>query len=341
MIREALQKVLGGSNLEEKEAAAVMAEIMEGRTTPALTAAYLVALRCKGETIGEIAGSVQCMREHAIPVEIGCDAIDLCGTGGDGKGTFNISTTCAFVVAGAGVPVAKHGNRAASSNCGSADLLEELGVAIALPAAQVARCIEEAGVGFMFAPLFHPAMKHVAPVRKELGIRTIFNILGPLSNPAGVRRQLVGVFDRELLAKFAHTLHELGADSAITVHSQDGYDEATTTDACTAAVLRAGEVSSMTIEPEGLGFEKALPEDLEGGTPAKNASITMRILEGEEGPRADTVLLNSGLALYLAEKADSIENGVALAHESIASGSAKKTLEKLVELSQALLKEVQ
>jgi anthranilate phosphoribosyltransferase len=339
MIREALQKVLGGSDLEEKEAAAVMAEIMDGRTTPALTAAYLVALRCKGETISEIAGSVQCMREHAVPVEISCDAVDICGTGGDGKGTFNISTTCAFVVAGAGVPVAKHGNRAASSNCGSADLLEELGVAIALPAKDVARCIEEAGVGFMFAPLFHPAMKHVAPVRKELGIRTIFNILGPLSNPAGVRRQLVGVFDTELLAKFAHTLHELGAESAITVHSEDGYDEATTTDACRAAVLRAGEVSSMTIEPEGLGFERAQPEDLRGGTPAENARITMRILEGEEGPCADTVLLNSGLALYAAGKTDSTEDGVELARESIASGNAKMALEKLVKLSQVLSKE--
>ncbi len=339
MIREALQKVLGGGDLEEKEAAAVMTEIMEGKTTPALTAAYLVALRCKGETIGEIAGSVQCMREHAVPVEISCDAIDLCGTGGDGKGTFNISTTCAFVVAGAGVPVAKHGNRAASSDCGSADLLEELGVAVALPAAQVARCIEEVGVGFMFAPLFHPAMKHVAPVRKELGVRTIFNILGPLSNPAGVRRQLVGVFDPELLGKFAHTLHELGAESAVAVHSEDGYDEATTTDTCRAAVLRAGEVSSLTVEPEGLGFEKALPEDLKGGSPQENARITMRILEGEEGPRADTVLLNSGLALYAAGKADSIEDGVAFARESLASGSAKKALEKLVELSQALSKE--
>jgi anthranilate phosphoribosyltransferase len=341
MIREALQKILGGRDLEEKEAAAVMAEIMEGRTAPAVTAAYLVALRCKGETIGEIAGSVQCMREHAVPVEISCDAVDLCGTGGDGKGTFNISTTCAFVVAGAGVPVAKHGNRAASSNCGSADLLEELGVAIGLPAAEVARCIEEVGVGFMFAPLFHPAMKHVAPVRRELGIRTIFNILGPLSNPAGVRRQLVGVFDSELLGKFAHTLHELGAESAIAVHSENGYDEATTTDTCRAAVLRAGEVASLTVEPEGLGFEKAQPEDLKGGTPAENARITMKILEGEESPRADTVLLNSGLALYAAGKTDSIEDGVGLARESIASRSAKKALDRLIELSQALSKEVQ
>ena len=339
MINEALQKVLSGSDLEEKEAFAVMTEIMTGEVTPALTAAYLVALRCKGETIGEIAGSVQCMREHAVPVEISCDAVDLCGTGGDGKGTFNISTTCAFVVAGAGAPVAKHGNRAASSNCGSADLLEELGVAVALPAAQVSRCIEEAGVGFMFAPLYHPAMKHVAPVRKELGIRTIFNILGPLSNPAGVRRQLVGVFDPELLSKFVHTLHELGAESAVAVHSEDGYDEATTTDACRAAVLRSGEVSSMTIEPEGLGFEKAQPEDLKGGSPKENAGITMRILEGEEGPRTDTVLLNSGLALYAAGKADSIEEGLALAQESIVSGNAKNALEKLIELSQMLSKE--
>ncbi len=340
MIREAITKLLAENNLTEAEAAGVMGQIMDGQATPAQIAAYLVALRCKGETVAELVGSVRCMREHALRVDIGdSDAIDLCGTGGDGKFTFNISTTCAFVVAGAGLKVAKHGNRAASSKCGSADLLEELGVAIDLGPEQVAHCINEVGLGFMFAPLYHPAMKHVAPVRRELGVRTIFNVLGPLSNPAGVRKQFVGVFDSNLLKDVAHTLLGLGAESAIVVHGTPGYDEATTTDTNKVAFLRSGEVSTFTVKPWELGFAKSTPDALKGGTPEENAQITLRVLDGEISPRCDTVLLNSGLALLAAGRVDDLKDGIILARESVASGNAKKVLERLNHLSQSLAKE--
>jgi anthranilate phosphoribosyltransferase len=337
MILEAIRKLLSRGDLDEKEAAVVMAEIMEGKASHAQIAAYLVALRLKGETVSELVGSVRCMRDHALTVEIGdADAVDLCGTGGDGKHTFNISTTCAFVVAGSGVKVAKHGNRAASSRCGSADLLEALGVRIGLQPEQVARCIEEVGLGFMFAPVYHPAMKNVAPVRKDLGIRTIFNVLGPLANPARVTRQMIGVFDSALLEDIAHALRGLGTKTAVIVHGQTGYDEATTTDINKAAVLRRGEVSTMTVDPAELGFPTAKPHDLKGGSQEENAEITRRILEGEEGPRTDTVLLNSALALMAAERAAGLDEGIALARESIESGKAKEVLSHLVQVSLSL-----
>jgi anthranilate phosphoribosyltransferase len=340
VIREAITKLLAGNDLTEDEAAGVMGEIMDREATPAQIAAYLVALRCKGETVDELVGSVRCMREHALQVELGdMDAIDLCGTGGDGKLTFNISTTCAFVVAGAGVKVAKHGNRAASSRCGSADLLEELGVAIQLPPVHVARCITEVGLGFMFAPAYHPAMKNVAPVRRELGVRTIFNVLGPLANPAGVDRQLIGVFDPGLLEDVAYTLKGLGTESAVVVHGGDGFDEATTISENEVAALRSGQVTTYTVEPGELGFDRAQPDALRGGTPKENADITLRILSDESGPRADTVLLNSGLALLAAGEAEELTDGIALARESLESGRAKKVLEELVELSQSLARE--
>lgn len=340
MIRDAITKLLLHQDLSREESGGVMAQIMDGEATPAQIAAYLVALRCKGETVGELVGSVCCMRERAVPVDIGdLDAVDLCGTGGDGKSTFNISTTSAFVVAGAGVKVAKHGNRAASSNCGSADLLEQLGVAISLRPEHVSRCIHETGLGFMFAPLFHPAMKNVAAVRKELGVRTIFNVLGPLANPAGVGRQLIGVFDGSMLEDMAHTLHGLGTASAIIVHGKAGYDEATTTSENDVATLRSGEVSTFTFEPEEFGFEKAEPEALRGGSYDENASITLRILDGESGPRTDTVLLNSGLALVAAGRTEDLSDGISMARESVKSGKAAQALRGLIRISQALSKE--
>jgi anthranilate phosphoribosyltransferase len=333
MLREAIETILKGADLSEEEAAGAMSEIIDGSATNVQIAAYLVALRMKGESTSEIVGSVRCLRKHAVRVEIGADAVDLCGTGGDGLGTFNVSTTAAFVVAGAGVKVAKHGNRAASSRCGSADLLEKLGVAVAIPPDGVARCVEEAGIGFMFAPMYHPAMKTVAPVRKELGVRTIFNILGPLTNPANVKRQLVGVFDRALLVKFAETLKQLGADSAVVVHGFGGYDEAVTTGPTEAAVLKNGTYRVMTINWEDYGFKPTVHRTLAGSTADGNAEIALSILRGESGPRADAVLLNSALALLAAGRVDKIEDGLALSRQSLKSGAALSALERLIKLS--------
>ena len=340
MIREAIKKLLAHNDLTENESAAVMTEIMQGQASPSQMAAYLMGLRFKGETVDELVGSASSMRKHAIPAKINnIKAIDLCGTGGDGKNTFNISTTAAFVVAGCGVKVAKHGNRAASSKCGSSDLLEELGITVNFTPEQVTHCIEKFGMGFMFAPLFHPAMKNVSAVRKELGIRTIFNILGPMVNPAGVTTQLIGVFNPRLLEKIASTLLRLGTKNATIVHGQGGYDEATTTDTNEVIFLRSNKILKSSIEPEKFGFSRARPETLKGGTPAENARITHRILEGESGPRADTVLLNAGLALYTAGAGDDLSAGIALARQSIKSGKAGKVLEQLVEFSRSLAKE--
>ncbi|MDQ7778297.1 MAG: anthranilate phosphoribosyltransferase [Planctomycetota bacterium] len=337
MIRMALEKLLAGADLTEAEAAGVMTQILEGRATQAQMAAYLVALRCKGESVSELVGSVRCMRRYALGVKsAAANAVDLCGTGGDGKCTFNISTTAAFVVAGAGVEVAKHGNRAASSRCGSADLLEELGVALDLRPEHVAVCIAEASIGFMFAPVFHPAMKNIAPVRKELGVRTIFNMLGPLANPANVRRQLIGVASADLVGKFAEVLQRLDAHSAVVVHSRGGYDEATTTHPSDVAVLRSGGTAMFTLEPAELGFAGAAGDSLMGGSPKENAVITRRILAGEAGPRTDTVLLNAGLALWAAGAAADAAEGVALARESVESGNARERLDRLARLSRSL-----
>ncbi|MHC4661952.1 MAG: anthranilate phosphoribosyltransferase [Planctomycetota bacterium] len=336
MICEVLDKLLVSVDLSEEDSFAAMDEIMGGSATPAQVAAYLVALRCKGESTSELAGSLRSMRRHMHKVDTGrTDAIDICGTGGDSQGTFNISTTSAFVVAGAGVKVAKHGNRAASSLCGSADLLEELGVDVAMKPEQVTKCIEHAGIGFMFAPFFHPAMKNVAPVRKELGVRTIFNMLGPLANPAGVKRQLVGVFHPDLLEKFALVLGELGAESVMVVHG-NGYDEATTTGPNELISLNGGSMRYFILEPEDLGFSRTTPESLLGGTAAENAAITFDILAGNEGPQSDTVILNSALALYVAGVTEDLPEGVEMARESIISGKAMEALQNLIELSRPL-----
>jgi len=338
MFQDVIEKLVNGSSLTETESFAVMNEMMKGKATSAQIAAYLVALRCKGETVDEIVGSVRAMRGNCLRVTLDdLDAVDLCGTGGDGKGTFNISTTAAFVVAGTGVKVAKHGNRAASSKCGSADLLEELGVAIDLKPEDVATCVEDVGVGFIFAPLFHPAMKNVAPVRRELGVRTLFNLLGPLANPAGVRRQLVGVFHKSLMDKFAQSLQRLGVEHAVIVHCEGGYDEATTAGISEALmVFDDGRISRLEIVPEDLGFKRAESEALKGGSAKENADLTVRILEGEDGACADTVVLNSALALLSAGRTEDLKEGLTMAKESIKSGRAKKVLENLVKVSNSL-----
>ncbi|MFC1548118.1 anthranilate phosphoribosyltransferase, partial [Candidatus Neomarinimicrobiota bacterium] len=286
----------------------------------------------KGETASEIAGFAQAMREKMIKVPLGTDAIDLCGTGGDAKGTFNISTIASFVVAGAGVPVAKHGNRSITSSCGSADLLAALGVDIHLPPEKVAKAIEKVGLGFMFAPSLHPAMKHVMPARKALGIRTIFNILGPLTNPAGTNRQLLGIFDGTLTETMAKVLKKLGSREAMLVHGEDGLDELTTTSSSKVShLLRTGVIKSSILNPRSLGLPMATLEDLKGGTAEENATIAIDILQGESGPKRDVVVLNAAAGLVVGGAATDLKDGIQLAGESIDSGRARKVLERLIE----------
>lgn len=337
MIREAIARLLEKRGLTAQEAEEVMGEIMHGEATPAQIAGYLTALRMKGETVEEIVGSARAMKAHALRVEVGReDLVDTCGTGGDGAQTFNISTTAALVVAGAGLPVAKHGNRSASSRCGSADLLEALGVRIDLGPQEVARCIGEVGMGFLFAPHFHPAMKHAAPVRRELGVRTIFNILGPLVNPASPAVQLLGVFNQELTAPLAQVLSHLGTRRALVVHSSDGLDELSTTGPNRISELEGGRVRTYSQDPLELGLPRASLQDLLGGGVEENCRITLAVLEGARGPRRDVVLLNAGAVLYAAGKASDLKEGLALAAQAIDSGSARRKLEQLVAFSQVL-----
>ncbi|MFC1583582.1 anthranilate phosphoribosyltransferase [Candidatus Neomarinimicrobiota bacterium] len=314
------------------EAKDVMVRIMSGEFNDTQIAGFLVALRAKGETASEIAGFAQAMREKMIKVPLGTDAIDLCGTGGDAKGTFNISTIASFVVAGAGVPVAKHGNRSITSSCGSADLLAALGVDIHLPPEKVAKAIEKVGLGFMFAPSLHPAMKHVMPARKALGIRTIFNILGPLTNPAGTNRQLLGIFDGTLTETKAKVLKKLGSREAMLVHGEDGLDELTTTSSSKVShLLRTGVIKSSILNPRSLGLPMATLEDLKGGTAEENATIAIDILQGESGPKRDVVVLNAAAGLVVGAAATDLKDGIQLAGESIDSGRARKVLERLIE----------
>ena len=337
MIKEAIARLLERKSLSAEEAEGVMGEIMHGDATPAQIAGYLIALRTKGETVEEIVGSARAMKAHAIRVEVAREGlVDTCGTGGDGAHTFNISTTAALVVAGAGLPVAKHGNRSASSRCGSADLMEGLGVKIDLGPQQVARCIEEVGIGFLFAPHFHPAMRHAAPVRKELGVRTIFNILGPLVNPASPSIQLLGVFSPELTAPLAQVLSQLGTRRALVVHSSDGLDELSTTGPNQVSELEAGRVRTYTQDPQELGLPRALLQDLVGGGVEENCRITLAVLGGEKGPRRDVVLLNAGAVLYAAGKAPDLRHSLGLAAWAIDSGAARKKLEELAAFTQVL-----
>jgi anthranilate phosphoribosyltransferase len=332
-LRGAIAKVTSGANLSEDEAADAFELVMSGGATPAQIGALLMGLRVRGETVEEIAGAARAMRARALTVRAPEGAIDTCGTGGDAKGTYNISTCAAFVVAGAGVPVAKHGNRAISSRSGSADVLTALGVNIDCTPETIERCLAECGLGFMFAPSHHAAMRQVASVRTELGTRTIFNLLGPLANPAGTKYQVVGVFGEEWVEPIAHVLGRLGAKRAWVVHGADGLDELTTTGISHVAVLDAGIVSTFEISPRNAGLPEARLQDLIGGDAQENAAHLRAVLQGMQGPFRDIVLLNAAAALLVAGKATTLREGVALAAESIDSGKAKAVLDALVELS--------
>ena len=330
MIREAIVKVAAGRDLSQNEAAEAMEEMMTGEATPAQVAALLTALRIKGECVDEISGMAKIMREKSLRVSSPGPLLDTCGTGGDGKNTFNISTAAALVCAGAGVHVAKHGNRAATSASGTADVLEALGAAIDLTPEQVESCIEKAGFSFMFAQSFHPAMRFVAPVRREIGIPTIFNFLGPLTNPARAEYQLIGVGNAALLPKVAEVLGRLGTKRALVVHSEDGLDEVSLSAPTEVQELRDGKVNYYTLTPEDAGLERASLDELKGGTPEENASRIRLILSGVKGPDRDFVLINAGAALIAAEKAEDLRGGAVLAAESIDSGAAGRALEAYI-----------
>jgi anthranilate phosphoribosyltransferase len=334
---EAIAAAVAGDEVPGATLEAAFEEIARGEATPVRIAALLVALRTKGETVAEITAAARAMRRHAETAPLADPrTIDTCGTGGDGRGSFNISTTAAFVVAGAGVPVAKHGNRAASSRAGSFDVLEALGVVADLPVAAAARLLAEVGIGPFFARRAHPAMRHVAPVRAELPVRTVMNCLGPLLNPVGAKRQLVGVYARALVEPIAAVLGALGSERALVVHGSDGLDEITLCGPTFAALLEAGAVRPLTIEPGALGFALAPAGALAGGDAAENARITRAILEGEPGPRQDVVVLNAGAALWIAGAAEDLAAGVALARRSLLSGAAKAKLAALIEASRAI-----
>ncbi len=334
MFREFIKTLSEGRNLSTEQAGAAMEEIMSGRATPAQVSAFLVAMRMKGETIEEITGCARIMREKVTRLNPRRrPLIDTCGTGGDGAGTFNISTTAAFVAAGAGVAVAKHGNRGMSSQCGSADVLERLGVRIDAEPAAVERCIDEVGLGFMFAPLYHGAMKHAVGPRREIGIRTIFNILGPLSNPAFADAQVVGVCERKFVEPLAHTLNNLGTRHAFVVCGADGLDEVTTTAKSLIAETRDGKVTTYEFDPAQFAIPRSRKENLTGGDPATNATIVESVLSGEKGPRRDIVVLNVAFALVAAGKVENVADGLKMAAAAIDSGAAKEKLQKLREVS--------
>lgn len=336
MIQQAIEALVAGESLSLDEAAAVMNEIMEGEATPAQFGAFVTALRMKGETPDEVAGMAQVMREKSLHVKADGLIADTCGTGGDASGTFNISTTAAFVVAGAGVKVAKHGNRAMSGASGSADVLEALGVRIDLGPKGVKRCLDEIGIGFMFAQTFHPSMRFAAGPRREIGIRTVFNILGPLTNPASATAQLIGVADPAVGEKIATVLGRLGSDHALVVHGKDGLDEISLSEATQVWEIKGGSVSEYTITPEEMGLGRVPNDDLEVGGAEESAVIVRRVLQGKSGPTRDVVLANAGATLVAADRANTIAEGVILAARAIDDGSALAKLDALVELSQKL-----
>ena len=336
MIKEAINLLLEGKNLSEQDMVNSMRDIMEGQATDAQIASFLTALRIKGETVEEITGAAKVMREKVTGINAPELTVDTCGTGGDMSHTFNISTTSALVVAACGVPVAKHGNRSVSSSCGSADVLEALGIKIDLAPKKVQMCIESAGFGFMFAPLFHPAMKFAIGPRKEMGIRTVFNILGPLTNPAGAERQVMGVFSDALTEPLANVLGNLGAKHAFVVHGTDGLDEMTNTAKTQISELKDGKVTTYFISPEDLGFERAKKDDLVGGNADDNVKITNEILNGQKGPKRDIVLINAAAALVAGDKAKDFKDGVESASQAIDSGAARKKLDEIREVSNKL-----
>ena len=334
MIKEAINLLISGQSLSQEQAAAVMEEIMTGEATPAQFGAFVTALRLKGETVDEIIGLAQTMRSKAIKVTVDAPVVDTCGTGGDGCHTFNISTAAALVAAGAGVKIAKHGNRAMSSRCGSADVLEALGVKIALDAEQVGRCIEEVGIGFMFAPAFHPAMKYAAAPRREIGVRTVFNLIGPLTNPAGAEAQVIGVSEGEMAERIALTLKGLGCRHALVVYAEKGYDEVAVNGRTYIYELKNDEVSSYEVSPADFGLNEADLSSMKGGDAAENADILRGVLSGAiKGPKRDVVLMNAAAALLAGDKVDDLKQGYELATEVIDSGQAMAKLEKLVEVS--------
>jgi anthranilate phosphoribosyltransferase len=346
MIIDAIRTVVERKDLTREEAFAVMDAIMSGQATDAQIAAFLTALRMKGETVEELIGFARVMREKVSVVRTkarvqtslsGTDRemlVDTCGTGGDATGTFNVSTATAFVVAGAGIPVAKHGNRSVSSLCGSADVVEALGVRLDLAPERVGRAVDEVGIGFCYAPLLHKAMKFVMLARREIRIRTVFNILGPLTNPARAAAQVIGVYDGALTEVMANVLKELGAVRAFVVHGEDGLDELSITGPSRVAELRDGWMRCYTVQPEDFGLPRATLADLQGGSAADNAEIIRRILAGERGPKRDIVLLNAGAAITAGGKASEIREGIALAQQSIDSGAATARLERLIAFSQ-------
>ena len=336
MIRESIDTVVSGQSLSMEDASLVMREIMEGEATPAQLGAFLTALALKGETTQEIAGMAKVMREMALQVKVDGELIDTVGTGGDGKNTFNISTATAFVAAGAGLKVAKHGNRAASGSCGSADVLEALGVQIELSPEAVAQCVNEVGVGFMFAPAFHPAMRYAGPVRREIGIRTVFNILGPLTNPAGAQTQLLGVAFPELGGIMAEVLGFLGSHHAMIVHGHGGLDEISLSGDTSVWEVRGGEVEEWTLHVEDTGLPETPIEAIRGGTKEENAATMRRVFQGEQGPVRDMVLLNSAGVLMVGDKAESIRKGVEMSAGIIDSGAALAKLDQMIEVTQRL-----
>ena len=337
MIREAISKVVDGDDLSQEEAAATMSEIMSGNATDAQIASFITALRLKGETVDEITGCARIMREKVTKIKTRADLlVDTCGTGGDGAHTFNISTTAALVAAGAGLHIAKHGNRSVSSKSGSADVLKALGVNIEADVDTVAKCVDEVGIGFLFAPMFHPAMKYAIGPRREIGIRTIFNILGPLTNPAGAQVQVLGVYDAALTEPIARVLRNLGSKHVFVVHGSDGLDEITITGKTYVAEMVDGQVRSFTIDPEDFAMSKSDISSLMGGTAEENARITLSILKGEKSPKRDIVLLNSAATIMASGKAANLIEGIPLAAESIDSGKALEKLELLKKVSNGI-----
>lgn len=336
MIKEAIMKIVDKQDLTYEEAYEVINEIMSGETTPTQNAAFLAALSTKStkaETIDEITGCAAAMRDHATKVKTDMDLLEIVGTGGDGAHSFNISTTTAIIAASAGLKVAKHGNRAASSDCGTADCLEALGVNINLEPEKCIELLNEVGFCFFFAQKYHTSMKYVGPIRKELGIRTVFNILGPLTNPASPKKQLLGVYDESLVEPLAQVLMKLGVNRGMVVYGQDKLDEISLCAPTTVSEFSNGWFKTYEITPEQFGFERCQKSDLAGGVPAENANIVRSILNGEKGHRRNAVLMNAGAALYIGEKAGSLEEGIKLAEQLIDSGKAAKTLEALISLS--------
>jgi len=330
-----IAKAATGATLTREEAARGFDTMMSGEATPSQMGALLMALRVRGETVDEITGAVTAMRHKMLPVRAPADAIDVVGTGGDASGSYNISTCAAFIVAGAGVPVAKHGNRALSSRSGAADVLAALGVNIELSPERIGDCIKEAGIGFMFAPAHHPATKNVGPTRAELGTRTIFNLLGPLSNPAGVKRQMVGVFSRQWIEPLAQVLKNLGSEAAWVVHGSDGLDEITTSGPTHVAALEDGTVRTFEIAPEEIGLARVKPEALRGGDAYTNARALADVLKGKSCPFRDVAVLNAAAGLVVAGRAKELKQAIALAQQAIDSGAAQGRLERLIAVSNA------